>query len=175
MTARQRWIVLLGILALTVGAALYPTQQEAPVAAVHVARPATPPKPLPAANPVASKQTVAVIASADATLPELQDDPFATVDWNKPPPPPPPPKVVPIVSAPPPAPVEPAMPYKFMGRMEDQDGNTVVYLARGQDSIVAHEGDQLDADYKLVSVTEHKLSIAYLPMNHTHDIPLDTP
>jgi hypothetical protein len=61
-----------------------------------------------------------------------------------------------------------------MGRMEDQEGNTVVYLARGQDSVVAHAGDQLDADYKLVAVTEHKLTIAYLPMNHMHDIPLDT-
>ena len=66
------------------------------------------------------------------------------------------------------------MPNRFLGRME-QDGSTVVYLARGQDSVVAHVGDTLDGDYKVVAIDAHKLTIEYLPMHKRHDIALDTP
>jgi uncharacterized protein YukJ len=80
--------------------------------------------------------------------------------------------VQPVVAEPP-APVEPPLPYQYQGQMKDENGTTVIFLSRGQEAITAHVGDALDANYKLVSMDNNKLTIAYLPMDHLHDISLD--
>ncbi|MET3124362.1 hypothetical protein AAKU67_003977 [Oxalobacteraceae bacterium GrIS 2.11] len=170
MATKWRWILWLSILTVTVIAALYPTSPASKSAGkkLHLNSGTT---LATLTNPIAQGLTS---ATSPAHLPELDHDPFGPVAWDTPPPPPPaPPVVVQTVIAEPPAPVEPNLPYQFQGQMKDEDGTTVIFLSKGQEGIVAHVGDILDTNYKVVSMDEHKLTIAYLPMDKLHDIALD--
>ncbi|WP_374350013.1 hypothetical protein [Chitinimonas sp.] len=177
MNAKQRWMLWGSLLLATVVAAIYPTE-PAGSAAAEVASERRPPKaaaqPAVSAPVVAKSADVAPLARDD--LPELAGDPFAPVSWEAPPKP----AVVPSV-APPPQPVgpvepqEPPMPYRFLGRMQEEGGQTVIYLARGQDSLVAHAGEALDSQYKLVSVEARKLVIEYLPLGRQHELSIEAP
>lgn len=171
MTTKWRWITWASILTATVVAALYP-----------VAPPAIPIKKKSHAVGIqaAGLRTLRAAraqpeqAHTAGHLPELNHDPFDPVAWNTPPPPPPtPPVIVPAVVTEPAAPVEPPLPYKYQGSMKQEDGSTVIFLSRGQEGILAHVGDVLDTNYKLVSMDESKLTILYVPMDHNHDIALD--
>lgn len=174
MSANRRWWLWLTLLAATIAAALYPTDVAEPV---RDASPAELRSAVVMPPPVASaKPVVAIAADATSPLPKLDQDPFAVVDWQAPPPKP---QAVPMVAAPlalpPPVPQEPAMPYRFMGRLKEEGGEPVIYLARGQDTVIARVGDKLDAQYTLVAVEERKLRIEYLPLNHIHDLPIEAP
>ena len=172
MSTKRRWLLWLGLLAATLVAALYPTAPES-IPLKKKSRPST----LSAAT-AAANSPVATITGKQLEshhLPELAHDPFDPVAWDTPPPPPPappPPVAVQAVVAPA-APVEPPMPYQYMGRMNEEDGSITIFLTKGQEGVVAHVGDNLDADYKIVSMDNTKLTIAYLPMDHLHDIALD--
>ncbi|MBV1777380.1 hypothetical protein KSF73_16790 [Burkholderiaceae bacterium DAT-1] len=113
-----------------------------------------------------------------AVLADLESDPFAPRDWDSAPPTPTPAPVAPVLVttvAPPPPPVEPPIPFQYMGRMRDEHGATVVYFARGQDTLISRAGDMIDGHYKLISVDDSTLVIEYLPMNNRHEISLDKP
>jgi hypothetical protein len=171
MSAKWRWILWLSILAVTLVAALYPTTPASKSARKH-----THTDTLPAvATPMNLAVTSAAASKSSSYLPELNHDPFDAVTWDAPPPPPPalPPVVVATVAAEPPAPVEPPLPYQYQGQMKNDDGSTVIFLSKGQEAITAHVGDLLDTNYKLVSMDDNKLTIAYLPMDHYHDIALE--
>jgi hypothetical protein len=170
MSTKWRWTLWLSILAVTIIAALYPTQ-PASLPLKKKSHANAPALIATAIVPTASTQG----SHLPAHLPELSHDPFDPVAWDAPPPPPPaPPVVVQAVVAAPAAPIEPPLPYQYQGRMNDEDGSTVIFLSRGQEAITAHVGDVLDTNYKLVSMDDTKLTIAYLPMDHYHDIALDT-
>jgi hypothetical protein len=171
MSTKWRWILWLSILTVTIIAALYPTQPASiPLKKKsHVSTPAL------IASAIAPASSTHASTNLPAHLPALNHDPFDPVDWDAPPPPPPaPPVVVQAVVAEPAAPVEPPLPYQYQGQMKNEDGTTVIFLSRGQEAITAHVGDVLDTNYKLVSMDDNKLTIAYLPMDHLHDIALDT-
>ncbi|MET3109167.1 hypothetical protein AAKU67_004094 [Oxalobacteraceae bacterium GrIS 2.11] len=168
MSTKWRWILWLSTLSLTVIAAIYPTAPASTKKRTHVSSVVAAPA---LTSPIAQNVNG---ATALTHLPELNHDPFDPVAWDTPPPPPPaPPFVVQTVIAEPPAPVEPPLPYQFQGQMKDEDGTTIIFLSKGQEGIVAHVGDVLDTNYKVVSMDEHKLTIAYLPMDKLHDIALD--
>jgi hypothetical protein len=168
MSTKWRWILWLSILAVTIIAAVYPVA------------PASAPlrKKLHATAPAFIAAAIAPTTSTQISpvhLPALSHDPFDPVDWDAlPPPPPAPPVVAQAVVTEPAAPVEPPLPYQYQGQMKNEDGTTVIFLSRGQEAITAHVGDVLDTNYKLVSMDDNKLTIAYLPMDHLHDISLDT-
>jgi hypothetical protein len=172
MSTKRRWLLWLSLLAATVFAALYPTAPESiPLKKKSHS------SALPSATVATNSQVAPKVGNPMAPnhLPELTHDPFDPVAWDTPPPPPPAPPAPVAVQAvvAPPAPVEPPMPYQYMGSMKEEDGSTVVFLTKGQEGIAAHAGDSLDANYKLVSIDNNKLTIAYLPMDHLHDIALD--
>ena len=112
----------------------------------------------PSAAPAASPEPEAVPADAI--------DPFAPRGWRAPPtaqelaPPPPP------VSAPVPVALVPVgpppLPFKFMGQMED-GGRKVVYLSRGEVTLIAQPGVTLDDTYKVSAMDAQRIEFEYLP------------
>jgi len=170
MSTKWRWILWLSILTVTIIAALYPTQP----ASVPLKKKSHAGTPALIAAAIAPALSTKASTRLPDHLPELSHDPFDPVDWDAAPPPPPaPPVVVQAVATEPAAPVEPPLPYQYQGRMKNEDGTTVIFLSRGQEGIAAHVGDVLDSNYKLVYMDDNKLTIAYLPMDHLHDISLD--
>lgn len=86
-------------------------------------------------------------------------DPFRAKSWYVTPPAPPPP--------PPPKPTAPPLPFKYMGALEDtsQNGKTLVYLAKGNDSFQVAVGDKFADGYQLEKIERGQLVIRYLPLS----------
>ena len=88
---------------------------------------------------------------------------FATLSW-KPPPPPPPPRAA---AEPAPPPRAPALPYRYLGRMEE-DGRVVAFLAEGTQPVprVVRQGDMLP-NHRVDEITPQGMRLTYLPLNET--------
>jgi hypothetical protein len=84
---------------------------------------------------------------------------FATKSWYVPPPPPPPPK-----PAPPPPPSAPALPFTYMGKLEESPGHLVVFLVKGDRVYTVSAGDVLDGIYHIDEIAGDRLGLTYLPL-----------
>lgn len=127
-------------------------------------------------------------AEAQRTLPVLrldklasrglgapEQDPFAGKSWYvPPPPPPPPPPAPPVVQAPPPPPPPspPPLLFTYLGRMEEEDGRVVVYLMQNSRPYAASEGEMIDSNYRLDSISPTKLALTYVPLNAKQTLPI---
>lgn len=98
------------------------------------------------------------LARADAGEPE--QDPFAGKSWYVPPPPPPP---QPAQEAP--RPTAPPLPFGYMGRMQEEDGQAVVYLTQGKRAYSVSEGDTIDGTYRVEGISPTQVTLVYLPLN----------
>jgi hypothetical protein len=76
--------------------------------------------------------------------------------------PPAPPRVA-MAPQPPPRPAAPPLPFKYLGRL-DGPQQTIVYLLRNQDMLIAAEGEQLDQDYRVERIVERAVHLTYLPL-----------
>jgi hypothetical protein len=128
----------------TLAAIAYPTDDEVNVVEV--------------AEQVNQQQQLTVTAPAEVTS-DLEwiasdEDPFASKSWQAPPPAPEPSKqpspvaIAPVDTTPAPP---PPLPYKFVGQMND-GAQRVVYLSRGEQVLLAHQGDVLDGSYKVIAI-----------------------
>lgn len=102
----------------------------------------------------------AVIPRGELYAPEQGASPrdlFAAVDWTPPPPPPP-------VVAPAP-PVAPALPFTYVGKRRE-NGTWQVFIGRGDDVLIVHEGQTLFNQYRVESVTPPQMTLTYLPLGH---------
>lgn len=75
---------------------------------------------------------------------------------------PPPPKVS-VQAGPPPAPVAPPLPFRYQGRMTEGNA-TVVFLAQGDRVLVARQGDLLNNQYRVESVSAHAVTFMFEPL-----------
>lgn len=98
------------------------------------------------------------LVRADAVEPE--QDPFAGKSWYVPPPPPPPPKAQEA-----PRPTAPPLPFKYMGRMQEEGGQTVIYLTQGRRAYSVGQGDTIDGVYRLESISQDQVVLTYLPLD----------
>jgi hypothetical protein len=165
--SRRRWAILLILAAATAAASFYPTAD------------------LSLSEPVRSNKRIShVTSAAPAVVNEVQAidttedlDPFAPRGWKPPPPPAPEPiKSVPVVAAPivPPAPVgPPPLPFKFMGAMND-DGTQVIYLSRGDQTVIARSGENLDSTYKVLNIDNQRIEFEYLPSGEKQTLTIPT-
>lgn len=94
-------------------------------------------------------------------------DPFPSTNWFVPPPPPPP--------ALPPQPTAPPLPFQYVGKLEEIGGNTIVYLAKGNESFAISPGDKFDDNYQFVSVEQGQMLITYLPLSIKQRLPIGVP
>lgn len=74
------------------------------------------------------------------------------------------PRIPPAQTVVAPAPVAPALPFKYMGRVEDQVG-IKIFLVQGEQLHEATVGAAFAKDYRLDAITEDDLKITYLPLN----------
>lgn len=77
--------------------------------------------------------------------------------------------VKPMVAA---APQAPRVPYAFLGKWTAA-GRTVVYLQRGDHSVVINAPGPLDEQYAVHSLDERRMVLKYLPLGTLHTIDLD--
>lgn len=101
----------------------------------------------------------ALAAPAVRMDPQAAGDPFAARSWQPVPPPPPPTPAVTLRA--------PALPYRYLGRMEEA-GGIVVFLAEGNDRRprIVRQGDLLP-DYRVDEITPQGMRLTYLPLNET--------
>lgn len=139
----KRWSVLGTALLATLAAIAYPVEDEVQMAPVP---PVSAPRSGQKAAPAEEAGMIDWVAS--------DVDPFAVRGWQAAPPPPPEQaRVVHAVEAAPAAPPPPpALPYKFIGQMNDGT-DRILYLGRGEQVQLARQGDVLDGTYKVLSVS----------------------
>lgn len=155
LQSKQRWMLYMIALALTLAAVFYDDEQSPSVANAAVVK------------PVASTVPAAVVAQA-LPLDKLHrqagaapsTDPFASRSWeameaaenakNAPPPPPPKPQA-------------PPLPYAYMGKMIEGD-QTVVFLSARDRNYVARVGDTLDGVWQVVAIQDERMSFDYVPL-----------
>ena len=152
--ARIRWSVLLSVLGATVVAIFYPLDEAAaplaPLARAHARK--------------AAASVQAPVMVVRGVWEPLLADPFAPRRWEAPAPPAPAPVApAPVVAAEPVAPPgPPPLPFQFVGQMNDS-AEQVVYLARGEQALLAHTGDVLEGTYKVLAITPLQIEFEHLP------------
>jgi hypothetical protein len=114
-----------------------------------------------AADPAA--QLFARIEAARVELPRLEGGPFAERSFQ---PPPPPPTAAPAV-----APRAPALPFRYIGALEE-DGVRSVFLANGDRLIAVRAGDLVDGTYKVERLAPGMIEFTYLPLKERQLLPL---
>lgn len=70
-----------------------------------------------------------------------------------------------------PAPTPPPMPYRLAGQVV-HDGAARVVLARDERVITVREGDKLDEDYRVESITPDGVTLVYLPLGAREQLPV---
>jgi hypothetical protein len=145
MDSRRRWLLLSVAFAGTVAAIFYPVDEEVDDAPRQAIAPTAVQRPVPALPTVATEVRSSWIA-ADA-------DPFASKAWQAPLPVAEVSRAVqPVVVAEAPPPPPPPLPFKFVGQMND-GSDSVVYLSKGDQVVVARSGDLLDGGYKVSAIS----------------------
>lgn len=183
LDARQRWLVLSGVLTATLVAAAWVhdgASEDADVVAAVV-------KPMPdfiadgPTNDVRARQLAQRNTSAQDSpvqnapqvrldkldareLGNASKDPFALprkkVKKRVAPKPAP---VVVARRAPPPPPSAPPLPFKYMGKMVSGD-EVSVFLIHGNRNLVVHEGDTIDSKYRVEQIADSTMTLTYLPL-----------
>lgn len=99
---------------------------------------------------------------ARAKLLEPEHNPFAGKSWYVPPPPPP--LVITDHKE-----VErlfpPIVPFRYMGRVQEEGERPVVFFMQGTQAYSVSEGEDLDGSYRLESVSPTHVVLLYLPLN----------
>lgn len=94
------------------------------------------------------------VATNGVRLQASQSNPFAAHSWLPP---------VPVVKAPPPPPPRaPALPFTYLGKLQD-GANTTVFVGQGGRSHVLKSGDKL-ASYQVESIGTSDMVFVYLPL-----------
>jgi len=91
---------------------------------------------------------------ARSALGRIAADPFSAQAWL--------PRRKPAVVSEPPVAVVPPLPYRFAGQFH-RDSGIEVYVARGEEIFPVKEGDTLDGQYKVDSVSATEVSFVHIP------------
>lgn len=106
--------------------------------------------------PAAAQERVAPSTPAAARMVHTKANAFSVHRWLPPPvkrPPPPPP----------PPPRAPALPFTYLGKMQD-GGDVTAFVSQGSRNLVLHAGDTLPG-YKVESISLTDMIFVYLPLN----------
>jgi hypothetical protein len=171
---RRRWLILGGLLIVTVSAAAW-VSDEKRVAPDTVAEVVTP-TPRRAVVVRAQNETLNLDKLRNRNLTPGAGDPFAIRKKSKPPAP-----ATPIVVAAPPPPPVPAPPpavpplsFTYMGKLIDETG-MAIFLVAGDRNLVVREGETIESVYHLDSVTESRLLFTHLPTGIQQNFPIGEP
>lgn len=101
------------------------------------------------------------------TIDEPDSRLFAAQQWSAPAKP-----AQPASAAPPPAPAPPQappLPFKVLGRYDDE-GQTTVFVQHLEQALVLRVGDTIAEHYKVESLQGNTLTMRYLPLNQTQTL-----
>jgi hypothetical protein len=159
--ARQRWFVLLTLLMLALSAAAWVREggkaadADVPETTSRQARTAY-------AAPARTGQSadrVHLEKLRGRAAADYADDAFAPRSWRKPAPKAPAAANA-VVVAPPP--VAPPLPFAYMGKLLSEDLRAV-FLTQGERTLIVHEGDEIDAIYRVDKLSDAGLTLTHLP------------
>ena len=175
--ARQRWLVLGGLLTATLAAAAW-VRDSADVPGTEVVA-ASNSSAAPAAVRLANPETQrdATIINLDKLksrdLGKATRDPFAT---GKPRAAKPKPsgaaRPAQAVVAPPPS--APPLPFTYMGKLMSE-GDLAVFLVHGERNLIVHEGDTIDSLYRVERIAESDITLLFLPLNQRQTLAIGAP
>lgn len=176
---RRRSLGLGAVLALTLLATWYAAGigedgevGEALLAQPRRTAPSNAPRPLP---PMALDDGLPLASAANGAPRMTREggDLFAPLSWKPPPPPPPAPQRAAVAAAPPPR--APALPFRYIGRMEE-DGRVIAFLSEGDQPVprVVRQGD-LVSSYRIEEITSTGMRLTYLPLNETQRMLFGSP
>ncbi len=77
----------------------------------------------------------------------------------------------PVVAPPPSAPV---LPFTYMGKLLS-GGDRAVFLIQGERNLVVHEGDTIDALYRVEHIAEGAITLVYLPLDQRQTLIIGEP
>lgn len=164
MSAPTRWRILLICLALTVAAILVPVGEEVETSSLNTERSTK-------AEPQGAEKKLPINAEVDT---DETNDPFAPRSWTA--------VAEPIavaqtsnvvaVEASPVVESTPPLPFKFLGKFNDGT-ELVVYLGRGEQTLVAKSGETLEGIYKIVDITEKSIEFVYLPRDEKQSLMIE--
>lgn len=100
---------------------------------------------------------------------EPERNPFAMTSWYTPAPAP---AVIVAVAAAPEKPTAPALPYAYMGKLEQDAGQWIFYLVKGEQSFAVSKGETFDNIYRFEGIEQGKLAITYLPLSLKQWLPI---
>lgn len=171
---KQRWrrAALFALLAGTIAAVLWPPGAPPAVrASVSAAPPAQRAASLSARKAMPEHTRLIILDRAERTLaPAAIPDPFAPTSWIAPAPPTPP-AAVPVALAPE-KPTLPALPFVYMGKLEQEAGQWIIYLARGEQTFSVRQGETFDEHYRYDGMENGSLVISYLPLAAKQLLPI---
>lgn len=179
LDARQRWLVLGGLLIVTLAVGAWLGEGAAPPATQLVVAAGADSRAAPASARArgegARGEALAVnlekFKSRDAG--EASRDPFATqapLGANRTGAPGAPSGPV----APPSPPSAPALPFTYIGKLLSE-GNVAVFLTQGERNLVVHEGDTIDALYRVEHIAEGGITLVYLPLEQRQTLVIGEP
>ncbi len=89
---------------------------------------------------------------------------FSSQSWTPAPPPPKP--ADPIV------PTAPPLPFKYMGKRDDE-GQWQVFLTRDTTTFVIKKDDVIENQYKVLDITPSSMTLLYLPLNQPQSLAIE--
>lgn len=183
LDARQRWLVLGGLLTATLAAAawlgdnaappkteLVAAAEENPGAAVRSATRS----PRTGAHQEAPQVNLEKLRSRDPGT--VSRDPFAVPaprGATRPGPAAPAPSPARVAVAPSP-PGAPPLPFTYMGKLISGE-DLAVFLVQGERNLIVHEGDTIDSLYRVEHIAERVITLVYLPLNQRQTIVIGEP
>lgn len=161
MNARR--IVLAAALAATLAAVFWPSEETQDVATVEAVRRTAAPAAAREQAVASAMQAAPVAGGAGRELaaprftPEMAADLFPSQTWAPPPPPP-------VKLPPPPPPAPPPLPFKYLGRWIEADGE-VVFLAHGNGVLRARGGEVLPGGWRVDEIAKTRVVFTYQPLD----------
>ncbi|MGH8629859.1 MAG: hypothetical protein ACREU7_03710 [Burkholderiales bacterium] len=177
---RQRWLLLGGLLVVTLATAAWVGDRTSPDSEVVAA--SEPDSGTPSSPAISSRHN-APDEAPQVNLEKLQSrdlgttsrDPFAVRKprVDKPRPPAPAVPAVQVVAAPPP-PSAPPLPFTYIGRLVEGD-DVAVFLSQGDRNLVVRQGETIDSIYRVEHVAENAITLTYLPLDQRQTIVIGDP
>lgn len=100
---------------------------------------------------------------------ESRNNPFAASSWLPPPPPP-----VQAAPEPPPPPTAPPVPYVYLGKLDGSTLKPRVFLSSGDQLVIVSQGEVVDGQYRVESISDADIVLMYLPLNQRQVIPMQS-
>ncbi|MBN3762256.1 hypothetical protein [Burkholderia sp. Ac-20365] len=100
---------------------------------------------------------------------ESRNNPFVASSWLPPPPP-----VVQAAPEPAPPPTAPPMPYLYLGKLDDSTLKPRIFLSRGDQLLIVSQGDVVEGQYRVESISDGDVVLIYLPLNQRQVISMQS-